>query len=1006
MTLPFPTGIETNFQETNSIVSFGRFISKYSKLFEIQKYYVGNEGEISADKVHIEMPINSVEKILLLKKFLVDIQSLSVPEPQYYQELVTNFFRKVDNDWITVNHIPSLIEEIKKIADRHNLYFDTMPIYNLTKAVNNYTMYSMYRTISDPVNLIEAQTSVDGTTGPLKEEAKNNTDEAESAKTRTPGNFVNKYESITENQIGKEAIGICATGLKSFFGLTQYSNYVLNYGTSEQQSRLLLGPTHNGIVFNSIGDPNNPKKPNVFKTLANIRSKDPNTITNSDVLEALSSVTNDNDAALVLSALLSLATDNAKELTLSKLNAGTKMIGMYIYGITIGMDFRDVAKILMSDVGGVIKNILDNDVFTERDGYSRVKYIFKYFDEGPKNILQKFHITRDSNGTEIKSPLQYLQEEFNKKIDWLKDKSGQPLPFEAALVQLARSSLDLSYKLELIEQLRSLYNNISKEAVEIYNQAIDFIEDYIQQGHIIGRNEAVYKDIRTLSDGAEEMRRLGSILSLNQGIKTNSERLLNQINLIERAIYDITENQEDLINLQKFVFDEQYRKQCIDKYEEYKHTFNILDVVATVPHFMGYLQTLAISDAEVETSFKFRSIKQLSLDLSKKYNIKKEADIIKGLQNFVGDYLRRQWMLSRDKIVVIPKRNKAFDPKGNLIELTTDTPVRLGTPWGDATFRMWMENEVIPNIKEGKIDPDLDPIENVYDNEFVKDLGNDLLTNTISRNPSIIYTLPINMLPRIDNERTILNNYMAWFDKLVAYPYKYRVESFDQSGNVIQDKTSIPILDLFTYYAMIAHSWKLGEKSLVPILGDQKYQNSGIIEDFHKFVGSLDQSGESLILGFNVEEEEIYPYIIPFESPYSSYANYIYYKNPNTQKYEIMRKMSGEELDQLSQIDEEYVDSSIIKGYKFQGEGLDTNYFPTGSMQTEQTRTMEWTMENKVIKLGYNIDTGKIDSILVDGNNLDIPELKNVPVIKQNERKNININLIEAIIKNKLNPCK
>ena len=1006
MTLPFPTGIETNFQETNSIVSFGKFISKYSKLFEIQKYYVGNEGEISADKVHIEMPINSVEKILLLKKFLVDIQSLSVPEPQYYQELVTNFFRKVGNDWITVNHIPSLIEEIKKIADRHNLYFDTMPIYNLTKAVNNYTMYSMYKTISDPVNLIEAQTSVDGTTGPLKEEAKNNTDEAESAKTRTPGNFVNKYESITENQIGKEAIGICATGLKSFFGLTQYSNYVLNYGTSEQQSRLLLGPKHNGIVFNSIDNPNNPKKSKVFKTLANIRSKDPNTITNSDVLEALSSVTNDNDAALVLSALLSLATDNAKELTLSKLNAGTKMIGMYIYGITIGMDFRDVAKILMSDVGGVIKNILDNDVFTERDGYSRVKYIFKYFDEGPKNILQKFHITRDSNGTEIKSPLQYLQEEFNKKIDWLKDKSGQPLPFEAALVQLARSSLDLSYKLELIEQLRSLYNNTSKEAVEIYNQAIDFIEDYIQQGHIIGRNEAVYKDIRTLSEGAEEMRRLGSILSLNQGIKTNSERLLNQINLIERAIYDITENQEDLINLQKFVFDEQYRKQCIDKYEEYKHTFNILDVVATIPHFMGYLQTLAISDAEVETSFKFRSIKQLSLPLSKKYN-KKEADVIKGLQNFIGDYLRRQWMLSRDDtIVVIPKRNKAFDPKGNLIELTTDTPVRLGTPWGDATFRMWMENEVIPNIKEGKIDPDLNPIEKVYDNEFVKDLGNDLLTNTISRNPSIVYTLPINMLPRIDNERTILNDYMAQFNKLVAYPYKYKVESFDQSGNVIQDKTSIPILDLFTYYAMIAHSWKLGEKSLVPILGDQKYQNSGIIEDFHKFVGSLDQSGESLILGFNVEEEEIYPYIIPFESPYSSYANYIYYKNPNTQKYEIMRKMSGEELDQLSQIDEEYVDSSIIKGYKFQGEGLDTNYFPTGSMQTEQTRTMEWTMENKVIKLGYNIDTGKIDSILVNGNNLDIPELKNVPIIKQNKRKNININLIEAIIKNKLNPCK
>lgn len=683
------------------------------------------------------------------------------------------------------------------------------------------------------------------------------------------------------------------------------------------------------------------------------------------------------------------------------------MIGMYIYGITIGMDFKDVAKILMSDVGGTIKNLLDSDVFTERDGYSRVKYVFKYFDDGPKNILQKFDITRDSRGTEIKSPLKYLEEAFNRNIDWIKDENGQPLPFEMALVQLAKSSLDLSYKLERIENLRLLYNNVSKEAVEIYNQAIDFIEDYVQQGHIIGRNSDVYEDIRTLSDGAEEMRRLGSILSLNQGIK-NSEGLLNQVNLIERAIYDITGEQEDLINLSKFVFDEQYREQCINKYEEYKHTFNILDVVASVPHFMGYLQTLALAATEAETSFKFRSIKQLSLELSKQYNISRESNVIKGIQNFIGDWLRKQWMLSSDKVIIIPKGNKAFDSNGNLIELTVDTPIKLGTEWGDATFKMWMENEVIPNIKAGQIAPNISPREDVYNNRFVKDLGNDLLTNTVSRNPSIVYTLPINMLPRIDNERAILNSYMAEFDKIAELQYKYNVQAFDADGQVMQDTVGHPISDLFTYYTMIAHSWKLGEKSLVPIFGDQKYQNSGIIEDFHKFIGSFDQSGDSLVLGLNVDVEEILPYIIPFESPYSSYAEYIYYKNPNTQKYEMMRKLSKNELNQMDGSDNgdyEYADSSVIRNYRFKGQGLDTNYFPTGSIQAGQKRTMQWNMGESTIKVEYNVDTGKVENCTVDGEDLDMPELSNIPTIKQNGIKKVNISLIESMINNKLNPC-
>ena len=72
----------------------------------------------------------------------------------------------------------------------------------------------------------------------------------------------------------------------------------------------------------------------------------------------------------------------------------------------------------------------------------------------------------------------------------------------------------------------------------------------------------------------------------------------------------------------------------------------------------------------------------------------------------MGDYLRKQWMQSNDLQVVIPKGNKAFDKFGNMFELTEDTAIKLGTDWGDATFRVFIENEVIPNLKRGIIKTD------------------------------------------------------------------------------------------------------------------------------------------------------------------------------------------------------------------------------------------------------------------------------------------------------------
>lgn len=983
--LPMPTGQEVQIQESDKSDDCTRLFTEYGDLFNIKLAWDYNketkEHTQSQTEVAISLNINTPEQLSKFGKMLKEVKVINVPSNGY----IPQFINSVSNLFTIKNRgqFNSLFQKIKEIIDNHNLYLDRIDKDKLSTIVNNYTMVSMYNTIIDPVNLIEAQTSVDGTTGPLKDETKKSA-EGKEAKNRTPGNFVNKYQSIVENQVGKEAIAICATGLKAFFGLTQYNNWVLNYGTAEQQSRLLLNNNHQGHLIGS----------KVYKTLANIRSKDPNTITNSDVLEALSQVTNDNDAALTLSALLSLATDNAKELALSKLNASTKTIGMYIYGITIGMDFKDIAKILMSPTGSIVTSLLEGDVFTGKREVSQPVDVFKYFEYCPKELLNKYDVHQDPEGITIPiSPLQKFSELFRQQQS-LKENDD----LGKAISAFGKAGYIIQEKLNSLESLRSQYNSPSKYAQRMYNQLIDSIEEYVI--NLSNIDERVLSDLYTLAQGAKEMRRLGSIFSLNQGIKNDPEGLLRQVNLIERAIYDITKDEKDLIDINKFAFDEAYRQRAINAYENVKHSFNILEAVATVPHFMGYVQTLAVALREVSESFKFRSSRNMSLELSKRIGYNDENRIIKGIENYVGDFLRKQWLLQNNIQIIIPKGNQAFDKQGNKYILAQDTPIHLGTDWGAATFRMFMESQVIPDLKAGKIKPGVD-FPGVKDNRFIKDLMNDLSTNTVSRNASIIYTLPINMLPRTDSDTAILNAYKAEFNKLAKYAYQYEVTTFNSDGQAqVTLSTPIPLVDLFTYYAMIANNWKLSENSLVPIL--ENFQNTGILRDFHDFEKAYDKSEDTLSLD-NMDINDILPYVAPKGSPYSSYSNYLWARNSSTHKYEMMRKLDNWELDSIPE-DENGNKPGVINKYQFIGSS-DTNYFPTGNIQqSERVIKASYKDGEDTIhyQITYDIESGKI---LKSEPELIKDALSDIPTIKIDGIRRIDTNLLESIIKDKLNPC-
>jgi hypothetical protein len=74
--------------------------------------------------------------------------------------------------------------------------------------------------------------------------------------------------------------------------------------------------------------------------------------------------------------------DNAKDLALAKINSGPRMMGMYVYGLTLGIPTETLVAIMKSPEGIFLKEMMEGsyfnndttsfkvlDVFDKLDGY-------------------------------------------------------------------------------------------------------------------------------------------------------------------------------------------------------------------------------------------------------------------------------------------------------------------------------------------------------------------------------------------------------------------------------------------------------------------------------------------------------------------------------------------------------------------------------------------------------------------------------------------------------------
>jgi hypothetical protein len=153
------------------------------------------------------------------KTYLINLENRLIKELQYFTKILEHIELNKGNLTLDSSLHDNFIKYLTNRIDSHNTFLSKLNSNDAIGAAKNQLMSSIISIASDSANLIEAHSGIDEITKKEKTLA-NKSKISIFQKYNTPGNVVNKFKAIEEASLGKDDIGICATGLKSFFAAT------------------------------------------------------------------------------------------------------------------------------------------------------------------------------------------------------------------------------------------------------------------------------------------------------------------------------------------------------------------------------------------------------------------------------------------------------------------------------------------------------------------------------------------------------------------------------------------------------------------------------------------------------------------------------------------------------------------------------------------------------------------------------------------------------------------
>lgn len=904
--IPFPTGKEVRRSETAE-TDLEELTTKLIDCINSEISPSGEIADILTDPLIDLIEYTKNHPIPEMKVFANDVNLL-----KKLREKELNNKAKIENLAVFESYINEYV--IKKI-NKHNTWLYEQNQHYFESAASNFVTDRIFKIISDPANVPQATISVDAMTGGPKKIASRSLQESLVANA-SPGSFMNRIQSTCNALVGKDAVGICAVGMKDFFGLTAYVNSALANGKkSVYFAKTLRLPNADGVLedktFNLLANANGGK--NFVNNLQN----------------ALNELSERLDCALDLSALMSLATDNAKDLALDKLNATPETLGLYIYAMSIGMSFEEIAGIMMSNTGNILKRTLSLNALSGKKRCTSVNSALNYFILGPRELTDSYsgqisvdHINRPALTQQLDD---YITTAVINKLsnkEGTKEEKTQLNNLKVLLsnapvherIRILAKIYDRNAWNKFLDGFISQYKTLttdgykaSKFALSRLGFLINDLNLYYDQLQIIADEPHILNNIDTLAGGAAEMKILGSIYGLNQGLKTTIDESLNQIEKIETCISTMAtfkNNQKDRlffsrhilpgvfkngfdsltfntiedvknaraetlktysekeyttpIDLVRLCYDSQYRSGQSEIYQRVRDTFNLIEAITYVPHFSKYLGVLALGHGVMDLcSNKYKCVHQLAQQLNQDYGKTAEAKtrVRKGVMNFYQDFMRNRFLTQRlDYPLKVQLPNELLRAFGvDAVRSVTGAkestvPIWLGTTTGNALFKAFVETQVIPALKK-----------KYTGNKFMSDLQLAEFDKGPSKNLYSAYTVPTTTMPKTSDELAQLN----------AYKNSYRyVES--ESIKVGEGKT-MSFGDIMFVYSLLAYGGKRSQRSLMPIVETTSQLTTGIESWWNQFLSNVDP--KDFQLGTHFSTEDVEPYIIPVTTFQQAAAN-------------------------------------------------------------------------------------------------------------------------------------
>lgn len=511
---------------------------------------------------------------------------------------------------------------------------------------------------------------------------------------------------------------------------------------------------------------------------------------------------------------------NAKELILKKINADTNWVDIYTISLMLGESLYEVGNLMIDDDITELVNDFTTSMFSDEQNYDKVRYVADkaYTSEGKKKEKYLQLLDKVISADEVRILGKIL-------------KINQGLPTNTS---------DLySYVKSIEKYIESRFNRQILEEQEEYLR----IEKELEKTWLTPEKKEILKEERRLQKIYPELEE-GSPLynfynkynliyeDINGNIRHGDlEAKLGKSKEAIKARQDYFKSRREMANiwqyfdLVRFITDPIYKQESIEKYEQNKVNFNILEVISTVPHFREMFNVLAINKS-VLNSLSSRNrlediiLNQLSrnfagirMDVSKPLN-KLE---IRAIKDQIDKYLIRSWIISKGIEINVPASPK--NPAPYILRLDNENNIN--------KFRSYVENYAIPLLKD-----------KLKNNKFVQ-----LLTFGL-RQGVPFYKLPLNMV-QVDNTQ-----------KTRAL-YEEALYAFNNLNKVKITGIDMNLVDMFYLYNLVVNQDKFGPNSMTRIFEDLVSSGNEdlLIYDFNNWIDS--QNIEDLVNRFRTEENSI-----------------------------------------------------------------------------------------------------------------------------------------------------